>query len=204
MSVCLGVTKTIAVSSLGLYAGLLTTTTLVTASAPIDLLLPRTNENPIVNYFKSIVCSVGKISTVLSGLSTIFFGASYFGSPLSLRHPYLIYGMVIAPISAAYLYGASLFAHRHPSADQEKNNSPSPALDDSTVDLGKDFKHPKITPGEAGKCPFGSKTSIEASSESSRKNCNASIVAHLSVVTVFTILGFVQSVVGLYGEGHFV
>lgn len=212
MSVYLGITKTVAISSLGLYAGILTSTTLITTTTPVSIMLSHTkdaSDDSITKYVKSIICNIGKASTILSGLATGFFGLSYFFSPSSLRHPYLIYGMLVAPASIGYLYVASRCAHYHHCkkqsvTDEEKKASPSPAasLSDSTVDLGKDFKHPKIDAKDSSaKCPFG--TASTSNNEAAKKHCNSSMLTHLSVVTVFTIAGFVQSVLGVYGEGQF-
>ncbi|CCE64892.1 hypothetical protein TPHA_0J00690 [Tetrapisispora phaffii CBS 4417] len=223
MSVCLGVTKTIAVSSLGLYAGLLTTTTIVTAATPISVLVPhRKDENDTVltKYVKAIVCNLGKLSTVLSGLSTVFFGFSYFKAPASAQHPYLLYGMAVAPATFGYLYISSKVSHfiasrSNKTAKADKSPSPQTSLGDSTVDLGKDFKHPKIdsnsdakcpfSPAAANqdpKCPFGS-SADGYPSETAHANCNASMVRDLAIISVFSIAGFAQSVLGIYGEGQF-
>lgn len=202
MSVCLAVTKSIAVSSLGIYAGIVTTSTLVSYITPLDV---------ISKHLSPVICKLGELASALGVLSSGFFAASYFGAPQRLRHPYLLYGALVAPVSAAYLWAISRCNHkyygkRHCAHNKEKK-SESPQLNESVVDLGNDAPHghPPITDNGA-KCPFGSAaaTNEPASKDHCRPvNCQRKIVSHLTVVTLATIAGFVASVVGVYGEGQF-
>lgn len=206
MSVCLAVTKGIAVSSLGLYAGILTTTSLVSLATPLEVLS---------QHLSPVVCKIGELASALGALSTGFFAASYFGAPPHLRHPYLLYGALVAPVSAIYLWAISRCNHKSSYCQKKKaaksKGTNAQQLSDSVVDLGSDNKsgapagHPPIS-DDGAKCPFGSATvtNSPASADSHRpKKCQKKINCHLAIVTLATIAGFVSSVVGIYGEGHF-
>ncbi|QLG70928.1 hypothetical protein HG535_0A08750 [Zygotorulaspora mrakii] len=205
MSVCLAVTKGIAVSSLGLYAGILTTTSLVTIVTPLEVLS---------QHLSPVVCKIGELASFLGTLSTGFFAASFFAAPPHLRHPYLLYGALVAPVSALYLWGISRCNHKikyNQKKREEQSKSPQgPQLSDSVVDLGKENKcdapagHPPIN-NDGAKCPFGSATVTHCppSADAHRpKRCQKKINCHLAVVTLATVAGFISSVVGIYGEGQ--
>lgn len=203
MSVCLAVTKSIAVSSLGIYAGIVTTSTLVSYIMPLDV---------ISKHLSPVICKLGELASALGMVSSTFFAASYFGAPLPLRHPYLLYGALVAPVSAAYLWAISRCNHKYYSkrhcAQSDEKKSDSPQLNDSVVDLGKETPagHPPIA-NDGAKCPFGSAaaTNEPASVDAHRPvNCQRKIVSHLTLISLATIAGFVASVVGVYGEGQFV
>ncbi|QLL33198.1 hypothetical protein HG536_0E01090 [Torulaspora globosa] len=200
MSVCLAVTKSIAVSSLGIYAGMLTTTTLVSYITPLKV---------ITQHLSPVICKLGEVASVLATLSTGFFAASYFGAPPHLRHPYLLYGALVAPVSALYLWAISRCNHKYYSkrgcrrGGDAEDASSAPQLNDSVVDLGKDAPagHPAISENSSAKCPFA-----PASKECHchrPPRCQAKIVAHLTLISAATVAGFVASVVGVYGEGQF-
>ncbi|CAR26368.1 hypothetical protein ZYGR_0H01770 [Zygosaccharomyces rouxii] len=204
MSVCLGVTKGIAVSSLGIYAGILTTGTICTYMVPVDV---------ITKHLNSVVCRVGEVASALGLLSTGFFSLSYFGAPSHLRHPYLIYSALVAPASALYLWAISRCNHKcHAKskiAEQGKTNgdnkTQSPPLGDSVVDLGADSKVPSGHPPvkEGAKCPMGNAvvTNEPSSTDYARPaGCQSKFAKHLAVVTGVAIIGFLQSVIGVYGE----
>lgn len=201
MSVCLAVTKSIAVSSLGIYAGMLTTTTLVSYITPLEVLK---------QHLSPVICKLAEVASVLATVSTGFFAASYFGAPLHLRHPYLLYGALVAPVSALYLWAISRCNHKYYSkrscrgADAEKS---APEINDSVVDLGTDVPagHPAVSDSGA-KCPFGSAAAngAPAAKDCHRPpKCQAKIVAHLTLISAATVAGFVAAVVGVYGEGQF-
>lgn len=202
MSVCLAVTKGIAVTSLGLYAGVLTTTTLVSYITPLEVLS---------QHLSHVVCKIGEVASVLGTLSTAFFAASYFGAPPHLRHPYLLYGALVAPVSAIYLWGISRCNHKyycHKKSQEPEKKTPSPQLSESVVDLGNESKpptgHPAIT-NDGSKCPFGSAavTHSPSSTDAHRPaKCQRKIIGHLSLITIATIAGFASSVIGVYGEGQ--
>lgn len=198
-------------SSLGIYAGILTTGTICTYMVPIDV---------ITKHLRSVVCRVGEVASALGLLSTGFFSLSYFGAPSHLRHPYLIYSALVAPASALYLWAISRCNHKcHAKAksaekktDQEKpsesgnqGQSQSPPLGDSIVDLGEDAKVPSGHPPvkEGAKCPMGNAvvTDEPAQTDLARPPaCQSKFAKHLAVVTGVAVLGFLQSIIGVYGE----
>lgn len=218
MSVCLAVTKTIAVSSLGLYCGILSTTTTVALVTPLDVL---------VTHFKKPFKRVVGFSGVLAGLSSVFFAVSYFGAPVAWRHPYLLYGMCVGPLSVGYLAGMTVLGRcrcqrrREAAAGRSVTGEPldvvaaaaTAATDDdddddaelgeSLVDLGNSEHHDKspqavsqhqdITP-QRGEC---------AEKRGSARGIQSTMVFQLCLLTGVSLLGFVQSVVGVHGEGLF-
>lgn len=205
MSVCLGITKGIAVSSLGLYAGILTTSTILTYASPLDV---------ISQHLRSAVCKVGEAASALGALSTGFFALSFFGAPSHLRHPYLIYSALVAPVSALYLWGISRCSHKcHAKSKDErtaqekaqgKSHDANPPLSDSVVDLGAEKipqGHPAVK--EGAKCPMGSAAVTHSPAETDHARtpaCKIKFARHLALVTGIAVAGFVQSVIGLYGE----
>lgn len=204
MSICLGFTKGIAVSSLGLYAGILTTSSICTYMVPLDV---------ISQHLRSVVCKVGETASALGLLSTGFFSLSFFGAPSHLKHPYLIYSALVAPLSALYMWGISRCNHKHHAKvkDAEEGKAEdgkqdqSPPLGDSVVDLGSDPKVPSGHPSvkEGAKCPMGyaAVTDEPASKDHARSSgCQSKFCRNLFIVTGFAIVGFLQSVIGIYGE----
>lgn len=204
MSVCLGVTKGIAVSSLGIYAGILTTGSLCSYMIPSHV---------ITEHLRSAVCRIGEAASTLGLLSTGFFSLSYFGAPTHLRHPYLIYSALVAPASALYLWAISRCNHKchaksklskEGKTDENKQGQNTP-LGDSVVDLGADSKVPSGHPPvkEGARCPMGCAvvTDEPANADLARSpGCYSKFAMHLTVVTGLAIAGFVQSVIGVYGE----
>ncbi|KAM3161235.1 Autophagy-related protein 33 [Lachancea thermotolerans] len=93
MSVCLAVTKTVAVSSLGIYCGMLTSACVASYAAPVDVL----------TQLAKPARAIARVGGALAAASSAFFALSYFGAPAHWRHPYLLYGMLVAPVSAAYV-----------------------------------------------------------------------------------------------------
>ncbi|CDO94504.1 unnamed protein product [Kluyveromyces dobzhanskii CBS 2104] len=90
MSVCLTVTKSVALISAGLNSGLCFG----------GILSPRVTDasgkktgTSSFDYHREI--AVG----VLSSLSAAFYAASYFGAPVQWRHPYLLYSGALAAVS---------------------------------------------------------------------------------------------------------
>ena len=184
MSVCLCVIKSIAVSSLGLYAGILTTSTVLSSLSPTATILSsldivtRTHLKPLLN-------KLFLTANVFGSVATGFFAMSYFGAPPAVRHPYLFYSMLVAPLSSIYLYIV-------------KSNIERETLvqgDDTSADTARTsikLSESSETEDEAytGAVPTLGKRSLRA-------------VGHLLLATTVAVLGFTQSVVGLYGEGQF-
>lgn len=90
MSLCVGIIKTVGVSSLGLYTGLLASTFIVA----------KTDDTSLTT--KKILCKLSKITTVFLTISTIFLGVGYFKVPLAYKQPYTFYGFLVGPLTAAY------------------------------------------------------------------------------------------------------
>ncbi|CCF56062.1 hypothetical protein KAFR_0A06270 [Kazachstania africana CBS 2517] len=194
MSVCLAITKTVAVSSLGLSAGLLTTSSII--SSRNDFLNLLTSLDIVSQYkLSKLVVSLQTVSNWLSGLASVGFGVSYFAVNLDfLKHPYLLYGMILSPLSSVYLYYVKHSIQRKLSLQEIRgDDKPSIKLnimDDSIVDLGPDENHTKIDNGDSSK----------TRNLSPLKTINR----HLWFASSISILTFIQSVVGIYGEGQFV
>lgn len=210
MSLCLGITKTIAISSLGLYAGILSTTTILSFNKHTSIILSGLD---IINkaQIKQIINKVFQFGNVIGGLSTTFFGLSYFGAPDYWKHPYLLYGMLIAPISNLYLYylKRSIESKLRVQSTHDKENvtgsgpkpiqitddnestTSNPSTNESIVDLGQNRSQSPSTD-----------SNIEIL-QNTRSFCN-SIGTRLLFTTTISIIGFVQSVMGVYGEGNFI
>ncbi|EJS43648.1 scm4p [Saccharomyces arboricola H-6] len=175
MQVSPAVVKGIAVSSLGLYAGILTSSTVISITTPINIL---------TQHLKNVLCTLGCWSTVLGGLATTAFGISYYLAPPGERQNYLLCGLGVAPLSAAYLYLVSLFNHklapRCVTRDLEKQN-----------DEKLPQNHPQVKDEEAA-CPFSKMNNgknLKAESERSVK-CHSYMSLHMCIVTGLTIFTF--------------
>lgn len=93
MSVCVGIIKTVGVSSLGLYTGLLTSSYLISKNITCC-------ESPELK--NKIICKLSKVGLVLLGLSTVFLGVGYFKVPLRFKQPYTLYGFLVGPLTGLY------------------------------------------------------------------------------------------------------
>ncbi|EJS42589.1 YLR356W [Saccharomyces arboricola H-6] len=197
MSVCLAITKGIAVSSIGLYSGLLASATLISSTTPLEVLTGSLT--PTLSTLKNA-------ATVLGAFASTFFCVSFFGAPPSLRHPYLLYGMLAAPLSSFVLGCASHYKSRKYSKISKDSSllpeDTKPAvheLSDSIIDLGEDTRVPgSSTPDEkpAVTTPPKPAEALQTGPPVHTKN--------LVTATAIAILGFVQAVVGIYGEGQFI
>lgn len=196
MSVCLAITKGVAVSSIGLYSGILTSATLITSTTPLEVL---------TKSLSPVLSNLRNAATCLGAIASTFFCVSFFGAPPSLRHPYLLYGMLAAPLSSFVLGCASYYKSRkltkvskQSSLQPDETKPVVSELSDSIIDLGeithaaKDLAHdkkPVTTPPKPA----------EALQTGPPIHTN-----NLVVATAIAILGFVQAVVGIYGEGQFI
>lgn len=168
--------KTIAVTSLGLYAGLMTSTTLIASVTPLSILS---------DSMKSVLCKLGCWSTVLGSIATGSFATSYFLSEKAQRSNIQLAGALIAPITGLSLWISSIVNHG-------QSHMHHKAAGD---DLPKG--HPKVG-ADAPACPFskkdeGSSVNLNSSSVKSNKCYNA-MLCHLSVVTFATCGIFAKSV----------
>lgn len=189
MSVCLAVTKTIAISSLGLYAGLLGTSALVISSPATAVILGGLDVVAAAELGR-LANRVATTSGVLATISTIGFAVSYFGLPKIWQHPYLLYGMAIPPLVSTYLclYRASW--RRQELLDETGDASSNKAIemqevDGSPVDLGA---------SQDSATPLGS--------NAFSKNLGR-VACHIAGGALLATLAFAQSVIGVYGEGQF-
>ncbi|KAF0273741.1 hypothetical protein FOG51_01312 [Hanseniaspora uvarum] len=93
MSVCVGIIKTVGVSSLGLYTGLLTSSYLISKN------ITTCDNSELKN---KIICILSKFALVLLSLSTVFLGVGYFQVPLRYKQPYTLYGFLVGPLTGFY------------------------------------------------------------------------------------------------------
>lgn len=167
-------TKCIGVTSLGLYAGLLTSTSLITSATPLDVL---------TGSLKNLLCKIGCWATAFGSVSTISLAVSYFLSEKPQRSNTRLAGALIAPITGLYLYASSLANH---------GCCPSKAKES-----GLPEGHPQVG-ADAPVCPFSKTTddsngSFHKGSIKSDKCYNA-LLCHLTVVTLTTCGVFAKSV----------
>ncbi|SCU90742.1 LANO_0D09802g1_1 [Lachancea nothofagi CBS 11611] len=212
MSVCLAVTKTIAVSSLGIYCGAMCSAAVLARFTPMDV---------IKSQLMGPAKIVARIAASLATISSVFFGLSFFGAPAHLRHPYLLYGMLVTPVSGLYM--AATMRFRRPRQCRSKcprgqalerradeassvvkedaTDATASSLDDSVVDLGE---HSAATPSQTNPAPV-EVPPAEIPAHHPPVTCHSSrCLAPVPVLFGISVVGFVQSVLGLYGEGLFV
>ncbi|SCU77385.1 LAFA_0A01486g1_1 [Lachancea sp. 'fantastica'] len=214
MSVCLAVTKTIAVSSLGIYCGTMCSATILAQFTPLDV---------VKSQLMGPAKIVARVAASLATVSSIFFGLSFFGAPASLHHPYLLYGMLVAPVSAAYMGLTMSFRRPRKCREQcskraekqsttaptsvaatEAQETPDLSLDESVVDLGQSTaSHDEDETTVAA--TTGTTTGTTTTTQSDHVTAHSSkCLRPIPVLFGISVLGFVQSVLGLYGEGLFV
>ncbi|SCU79012.1 LAME_0A06832g1_1 [Lachancea meyersii CBS 8951] len=220
MSVCLAVTKTIAVSSLGIYCGTLCSATILAQFTPMDV---------IKSQLMGPAKIVARVAASLATVSSIFFGLSFFGAPAHLRHPYLLYGMLVAPISSVYMALTMTFkrprqcrerctkrkAAEAAEAAEAASNATTTAtttttptdvsLDESVVDLGQlpveDETLETTTTTTTTRTPDHAPETLPFSPVT----CHSSkCLRPIPVLFAISVAGFAESVLGLYGEGLFV
>ncbi|CCC66775.1 hypothetical protein NCAS_0A02170 [Naumovozyma castellii] len=166
MSTSLRITKTVAISSLGLYAGLLTSSSLVSTLTPLQT---------VSSQIRHLACVIGVYGSALAGLTTAAFGLTYSLSADSSRLAQLVYGLVGGPITYGYLYicsmkgrggrGSSLVVEKEEgsrtpeSSHSDKMSSPElvGSSEESSGTPKVPFHHPPIGPNSTGECPFGHK-----------------------------------------------
>ncbi|CUS22722.1 LAQU0S06e04566g1_1 [Lachancea quebecensis] len=206
MSVCLAVTKTVAVSSLGIYCGMLTSACVASYAAPVDVLTQLARP----------ARAIARVGGALAAVSSAFFALSYFGAPAHWRHPYLIYGMLVAPVSAAYVavVARTRSARCRRACEKRRAKSastpaPTPAsaasesaLGDSVVDLGAAAAAAETAP-EDHVTPSDHVPGSPHVTPSSAA-CARAAARHVAVLLVPAAAGLLGSVLGLYGEGLFV
>lgn len=217
MSLCLGVTKTVAISSLGLYAGILSTSTILSFNKSTSIILSNLD---IINkaQIKQIINNVFQFGNIVGFLSTTFFGLSYFGAPNYWKHPYLLYGMLVSPLSNLYLFYLKRSIEnklRIQSINNNNNNNTVINNDGSKpIQISENFIDSNKSDHSTNESlvDLGQTRSLSPSIQSgiddillknTRSFCN-SIALRLLFTTTFSIVGLVQSVIGVYGEGNFI
>lgn len=201
MSLCLGVIKGVAVSSLGLYAGILSTSTLLSFNKSTSIILSHIDDVIIKVQLNNLINRLFQMGNIIGTISTTFFGFSYFGAPSIWRHPYLLYGMLTTPLSSLYLYLTKRAIEnklklqssttKHETANDSKpiNISSDSDQENSIVDLGKNNDVATKKEDEAS-----------LSYQNSKQFCH-SIGKRLLFATIISMVGLTQSILGLYGEG---
>lgn len=195
----LGLAKGLAITSLGLYAGILSSQTAIQILTPIGTL-----KNGIRHFF----CVFGVATSALATLSTLGFGFAYYFASNVQEAQYLLCGLAIGPLSSGYLMAVSSLINKY----QEKIND-SPNLPPH---------HPSVknSNGEIQQCPFAKGQQQSASvpvnsdekvatqpvqSASSSSSCLSplfgakrltSMNTHLVVASCISVATFAQTVFG--------
>lgn len=156
-SLGLKISKTVAISSLGLYAGLLATSSVVNICSPIDAIKKTMN---------TIYCRLGETGCLLGTVSTVSFAISCLLSKNvsdGQEKTSLFAGLLAAPASGLYLWLSSKVVDF---MSKFSTNQNQPAVE---VDLPPN--HPSIynEKGEKLKCPF-SKT-VEEDTKDTKRDC---------------------------------
>lgn len=135
------ITKTVAISSLGIYTGLLTTSSIVN--------LCGTPVNGIKKTLNNIYCKLGETGSAIGALTVSSFALSYY---LERTNSLWLYGLLSVPISGFYLWcsskGVEFFAKFKPQVELPPN-------------------HPSIynENGEKQQCPFAQAAGQEDNAE---------------------------------------
>lgn len=153
------ISKTIAVSTLGLYAGILSTSALVKIASPRDI---------IPSEIKHIYCILGIGNTIVGTLTTAAFGISYLLSTRCCCSTYLLYGMLVAPATGAYLWLVDKLQTKLPlvrNTPKLEENKEAENTENTKPEIDLPPSHPPIVSesGEKLTCPFASGESTTAS-----------------------------------------
>lgn len=110
--------------------------------------------------------------------------------------------MIVSPLSGLYLYLSTNFNSIGDNVVHTKREKPD-ELDESLIDLGNENEHR----AKEGKPMLKEKEyeadAIEARNRKQVLSNKLRINTHLFIATSVAIVGFVQSVIGIYGEGQF-
>ncbi|CAL9732139.1 autophagy-related protein 33 [Monosporozyma unispora] len=147
------ITKTVAISSLGLYAGLLQSSSVVSICSPID---------GVKKTLNSIYCKLGELGSAQGTITTVAFAfACYLAKDVnSDEKKALLYGLLAAPVSGTYLWATSKAVKFFTKINQK-------GRDDVEVELPPN--HPSIfnEKGEKLHCPFGEEAEKSNNTKSS-------------------------------------
>lgn len=175
------ISKTVAISSLGLYAGILTCSATITTFTPLDVVKGR-----LIHVW----CAFGTAGSVLVATSSAAFGLNYYLSPDNAKDILSLFGSVVGPLTGAMIYASTLLKSKTSPKKQEMPEVPLPP------------NHPSIVGenGEVKQCPFGHGKSDENSNSNSNSSgdCHSSIFTpinvNLMVVSTISIITFVKVV----------
>ncbi|KAH3682934.1 hypothetical protein WICPIJ_006088 [Wickerhamomyces pijperi] len=101
MGTCLAVIKIIGTTSLGIYTGTVFSNQLTSLDILKKSILRNTENAKPLEIIKEHLTLNSIVLGIFGSLSTFAFQLSFFGAPVSLKHPYLIYSSLVFPISAA-------------------------------------------------------------------------------------------------------
>lgn len=207
MSVCLGIIKTVGVTSLGIYTGMVTTSTILLYNRPCKEIFGSKEESlsSHPSIAQKIVSKLSKIALGLLTISGICFGAAYYDVPSHHKHPYILYAALVTPLTYLYGMGLTFFCPvkgcvpppKHHPSDLQNNTSATTSTNEPKCPVSG--QSGQSSTGEAS-CPFS-----KLASQKSTNYCplHFNISTHLIVLSLLTTVGFAQSVFGLYGEGQF-
>lgn len=170
-SLGLKITKTVAISSLGLYAGLLQSSSIVTLCSPMDGIKKTLNR---------IYCKLGELGSAQGTITTTAFAIACYlvrdGNSTERRA--LLYGLLAAPISGVYLWATSKAVNFFYKLNKTEGHD--------VVDVELPPNHPAThnEKGEKLRCPFGE----EADKGKSKSNSSMGTMIPMRFITKFSPL----------------
>lgn len=172
------VSKGIAVSSLGLYAGILSCSTMITTIAPVDVVKGR---------IAHVWCAFGIGAAALATISTAGFSFSYYVSPENAKDIISLFGLFVAPITGAMIYISTLLKFELPK---------------KSIVPGLPPNHPNVIGenGEVKECPFhkgGERDSdqndkVEKSSRPYHSTIFTPINTSLMITSTISVTSFIK------------
>lgn len=215
MSVCIGTLKTLAISSLGIYTGILTTSTLLSFQNTTSIILSSLNIIQKASL-QQLINKIFQIGGLVGLLSSSIFGITYMGSPKIWKHPYLLYSTCLTPLTTLYLYYVKLSIENNLRSINNNNSNSNTTVEkpihligdiekneESIIDLGQESisLNRKTSPS-----PLVISNSNNNNQDESIQNtklfCN-SIGKRLFMTTVISSISLIQSIIGVYGEDKF-
>jgi len=169
--------KAIAISSLGLYAGLLTSSTAITSIAPLSV---------IKRSLTHVWCTYGVAGSALVTSSTAAFGLCYYISAENAKDYLSLIGAAVGPLTYSMIYLSSLIKFDYKPKQSVPNLPPN---------------HPSVIgdDGEIKKCPFGNgEESKDGSSSSFEDSCGSGFITpiniNLAIVSTISVASFIKIV----------
>ncbi|KAL6942223.1 hypothetical protein ACO0QE_003391 [Hanseniaspora vineae] len=209
MSICLGVIKTVGVTSLGIYTGMVTTSTILLYNRPCKEIFGSKEESLSTHpsIAQKIVSKLSKIALGLLTISGICFGAAYYDVPASHKHPYILYAALVTPLTYLYGMGLTFFCPvkgcvpppKHHPSDLQNTTTTNGAAEEAKCPVSGQTAESSSSSATGASCPFS-----KLASTKSTNYCplHFNISTHLIVLSLLSTVGFAQSVFGLYGEGQ--